>query len=369
MGKVATGSRIDFASVLDRTDLRSRISSELGQPDRSGRWRCPFHDDHNPSLGLIAEGRRFKCWACGAAGDALDWIVRREGISVVEAARKLDPTSPAIRQPSRPSVKPVPPLKLARICGWHDAGWQAAAEDLVVNAEQLLWNKEGRPAFDWLKRRGLADHIISFFRLGFVLEWVQTDPVEVLADKQGKRGIKAPRGITFPWVGPNSAYSGPVEPTPRWAGINVRKLMPNVADAWVGPDKCMAVVGSERGYSYPHCDLASGVPCLITEGEIDALLAFQEIGHLVNVVTAGGAKTQPQRELLSELAGCPYWLIATDHDDAGDEASAEWRARNPAKSRRLQLPHGKDIGEFVQDGGNLREWLLSELDRLGLNLD
>ena len=32
--------------------------------------RCPFHDDRNPSLGLIANGKRFRCWACGATGAA-----------------------------------------------------------------------------------------------------------------------------------------------------------------------------------------------------------------------------------------------------------------------------------------------------------
>ena len=56
-------------------------------------------------------------------------------------------------------------------------------------------------------------------------------------------------------------------------------------------------------------------------------------------------------------------------DDAGDGAAdAIWRPLAADKCRRLLIPHGKDIGEFVQAGGDPVGLLRSEAARLGITL-
>src|SRR4051794_25192888 len=85
---------IDLRAVAERADLRSIVEAALGAPLlRGGQsyWSCPFHDDSHPSLYLWAGGRRWRCWPCKAGGDALDFLARREGIAVPEAARRIDP--------------------------------------------------------------------------------------------------------------------------------------------------------------------------------------------------------------------------------------------------------------------------------------
>jgi DNA primase len=44
--------------------------------DRSGRlwWVCPFHDDRNPSLCVTPGHRSYRCFGCGAHGDAIDFV-------------------------------------------------------------------------------------------------------------------------------------------------------------------------------------------------------------------------------------------------------------------------------------------------------
>jgi len=72
------------AAALDRVDLQKLICQDLGPADRYGKWRCPFHDDRHPSLSVHAseDGReRYRCWACGARGDAVDWLVRYRRMS------------------------------------------------------------------------------------------------------------------------------------------------------------------------------------------------------------------------------------------------------------------------------------------------
>jgi hypothetical protein len=58
-----------------------------------GEWksaRCPFHNDHRPSLRLRLDSGGFRCMACGAhGGDVLAFHMRRHGLRFIEAARAL----------------------------------------------------------------------------------------------------------------------------------------------------------------------------------------------------------------------------------------------------------------------------------------
>lgn len=71
----------------------SRVAQDFGWPLQSrGKrlWtRCQFHDDRTPSL-MFDEAGRWHCYACGAGGDAVDFVARVRGISLMEALRCLD---------------------------------------------------------------------------------------------------------------------------------------------------------------------------------------------------------------------------------------------------------------------------------------
>ena len=52
----------------------------------SGMARCPFHDDHTPSLKL---DKRYYCFGCHATGDAIDFVSTYLQLSPLEAAKRL----------------------------------------------------------------------------------------------------------------------------------------------------------------------------------------------------------------------------------------------------------------------------------------
>jgi DNA primase len=59
---------------------------------RSGRGfsgLCPFHDDTNPSLVVFPRSGRFRCFACGVEGGAVDFLTRYQGLSRGEALSHL----------------------------------------------------------------------------------------------------------------------------------------------------------------------------------------------------------------------------------------------------------------------------------------
>jgi DNA primase len=357
-------SQIDFAAVVGQADLGAVLEADLGAPKVIGgrkSWHCPFHHDQNPSFYLWDDGRRWRCWPCGLEGNVIDYITRRESISSYEAAKRLDPK---LGQAAINSPRPTPPKAVKPTPKWQIPEWQEAVQRIVDDARMSLWSREGRPAREWLRARGLADHTIGRFSLGFNPQRFFTPPLECLNDKDSSH-ISVARGIVIPWPAPSQKAS---ECASHWAGANVRRLKPDVWEPVEEP-RYIGFNGSERGHLFPHpelLDCQGTLPALIVESELDGLLAWQEAGWIVHVGATGGAAQPPLPSALAFLARCPWWLLATDRDKAGDEAAWTWRERNPAKTKRILPPHGKDLTEFVQNGGNVREWLASDFRRVGI---
>ena len=85
--------------------------------NQSGMVRCPFHEDHNPSMKV---DDRFYCFGCHASGDVIDFTARLFGISLKDAAKKLsedfgiDPRPPA--QSDIPNCYAEPPRDREQLC-------------------------------------------------------------------------------------------------------------------------------------------------------------------------------------------------------------------------------------------------------------
>ena len=50
---------------------------------------CPFHDDHSPSMSVSPEKNIFKCFSCGASGNAITFLMDYLGIEFKEALKML----------------------------------------------------------------------------------------------------------------------------------------------------------------------------------------------------------------------------------------------------------------------------------------
>ncbi|MCR5295013.1 MAG: DNA primase [Lachnospiraceae bacterium] len=62
-------------------------ATRYGLPvNRSGMCRCPFHDDHVPSMKV---DRRYHCFGCGADGDVISLTAKLFHINNYEAAKKI----------------------------------------------------------------------------------------------------------------------------------------------------------------------------------------------------------------------------------------------------------------------------------------
>lgn len=76
-----------FQEMKERVAAR-QVAERYGlKVSRNGMARCPFHNDKHPSMKI---DRNYYCFACGAKGDAVNYVAILFGLSQFEAAKKIN---------------------------------------------------------------------------------------------------------------------------------------------------------------------------------------------------------------------------------------------------------------------------------------
>lgn len=80
---------IDTAGLLSSINLPGLIASHVRLRRSGHRWFgiCPFHAEKTGSL--MVEPDHFHCFGCDAHGDAIDWVMRSERLSFLDACARL----------------------------------------------------------------------------------------------------------------------------------------------------------------------------------------------------------------------------------------------------------------------------------------
>lgn len=79
---------LNFRTIRERVTAQDAAKLYGAEFDCRGWALCPFHGDTHPSISF--KNGRFRCWSCGASGDALDYTARLFDLDSVQAAHKLD---------------------------------------------------------------------------------------------------------------------------------------------------------------------------------------------------------------------------------------------------------------------------------------
>jgi len=75
-----------FNEVKEHLTARQAVEYYGLKVRRNGTACCPFHNDKHPSMKI---DKNYHCFACGAGGDAIDYVSRMFGLSQYDAALKL----------------------------------------------------------------------------------------------------------------------------------------------------------------------------------------------------------------------------------------------------------------------------------------
>jgi len=84
-------SREVIESVKSRIDIVELISEyiSLQKIGKNFRALCPFHNEKTPSFYVNSEKGLYHCFGCGASGDVIKFVQEIEGVSFIDALRKL----------------------------------------------------------------------------------------------------------------------------------------------------------------------------------------------------------------------------------------------------------------------------------------
>jgi DNA primase len=351
MHKAASSTDL-VAQVKARLDLAEHvIIPDIGAPQHQGHrlaWRCPFHEDHHPSLFLNPDQQSYRCFGCGARGDALTWVMARNRWTFREALAYLAnlvgvPMTAGAARPVQTRGRTPRPTPPAPSVVPSDATWQARARLILERAQAVLWSDAGSVGRAYLRARGLQESTLRAWGLG----WCPRDVFE--APEQwgltGKR-IYVPRGVVIPHCIGDEV----------WA-LKVRRFVgdvPATADnggKYGGPrGGQVALYGAEK--------LQGQRTLFIVEAELDAQLLWQVAGDLVDVVALAGAGRMLPGQLLARLL--PYRRIyaALDADKAGTLNATRFAALS-ARVTPVRVPEGNDVTEYHQAGGDVRAWVMA----------
>lgn len=137
------------AQVSLRTEVSKTVQYRNGHGGKA-TCKCPFHDDTSPSMSLNFEKSYFRCWACGARGSVIDWVMLREGFGLYEAVDYLAEQYGVVKD--------------------SDPLWEARRAVVLRNrqkakdAHEALATKQG--PLEYLRSRHILEDTIQTYQLG-----------------------------------------------------------------------------------------------------------------------------------------------------------------------------------------------------------
>lgn len=169
MAGIDANALAEIKARIDLADLISEYGVDLRRAGSSVKACCPFHKEKTPSFIINVDRGFYKCFGCGESGDAITFVQKMEGITFVEAVRKLaERAGVKIEERFDPQAK-----ARARL-------YQINQELAAFYRRCLEQTAEAQEARDYLKGRDLWGEPAERFGIGYapnirgaLLEWAK----------------------------------------------------------------------------------------------------------------------------------------------------------------------------------------------------
>src|SRR6201995_783490 len=323
---------------------------------RKGRvmWGCcPFHAEKSPSFKVENERHAYKCFGCGAGGDAFKWLIETEGLSFPEAVEKLAAEAGV----ELPKWSPEDEAREQKRKSLYDIVELAAK----FYEEQLL-GAGGREAREYLKGRGLDGAAARQFRLGYSPSGngliAHLTGHNVTQDDMIAAGLARPADDGRPMRDffYNRVMFAITDGRGRAIAFGARALEADAKPKYINSGENALFSKGHNLYNFAGARAAAikTGTIILAEGYTD-VIALVRAGFAHSVAPLGTALTEDQLHLLWRTA--PEPILAFDGDTAGLKAAH--RAAHlalphlkPGHSLRFAfLPTGEDPDSFIAHNG------------------
>lgn len=319
---------------------------------------CPFHHENSPSFSVSPEKGFYKCFGCGAVGDAINFVQQIEGTSFVEAITYL-------AQKYGIAVESDADLEQPYDLKTHN---QKESIHILLNLARdyysnLLWThpEAAKEALPYLDRRVIQQVIAKKFQLGYSLnswdgfykfavgEGISLDLLVAagLVVKSDNKTYDRFRGrIMFPI---HNATGQVVAFGARHIALSVATDSPKYINS---PETIVYHKGALLyGLSFAKQRIKQENNCYLVEGYTD-VLAFHMAGLEHVVASAGTSLTEEQINYLRRFTA--KVTIVFDGDQAGIQAALRGIDGLLAKGFEVKvvlLPSGEDPDSYARKVG------------------
>ena len=302
---------------------------ELKKSGSNYKGLCPFHDEKTPSFVVSPAKQLYKCFGCGAGGDAIKFIMEYEKLNYPEAVEKI--------------------ANLYNFTLQYTKNKQSNNQEKRVLEAILKWYRanleHNSDALNYLQNRGIWLESIERFSLGFApssketLKFLQRTMVSmqkakeigVLGEDNNNYYARFIDRIIFPIYSPSGML----------VGFGGRTLKNHPAKYINSPQtKFFNKSRLLYGYNFAKEHIYRKKRLIIVEGYIDVIMLHQA-GFNTAVATLGTSLTNEHLPLLKK--GEPEIIIAYDGDNAGVDAAM--------KAATLLSSHNFEGGVVIFDNG------------------
>jgi DNA primase catalytic core len=317
---------------------------------------CPFHDDHEPSFIVTPAKNLWNCLgACGAGGDNLQLVMKKEGVSFRHAVEILQRKLGVV--PDAAILKTHVGTQRAILVEPSDELTDAALLAYVVEFYHQTFCNDPK-AMQYLQKRGcFHPEAVKTFKLGYANRTLgyrvpeQTVAGKKLRAQLQRVGIYRDSGhehLSGCVVFPVFDAQGCEPHGPRVAELYGRRLFVQSSLQTSAP-KHLYLPGPHAGV-WNGQSLAGHREWLLCESLIDALSLWCHGFRQVTASYGVHGFTPDHWALLRELKPDRV-TICYDNDDAGNAAAnelAQQLAPCGVKVWRLELPPHSDVNDFVR---------------------
>ncbi|MDR0408348.1 MAG: DNA primase [Campylobacteraceae bacterium] len=318
-------------TLKQRIDIVDVVGSylELKRSGANFKAICPFHNDTTPSLHVSPSKQIYHCFACGAGGDAIKFVMEYEKLTYPEAIERVAVISNFTLSYISNDAQKKPDKKLL--------------EQLNLFFTQNL--DKNPEAVSYLNQRGIGQSSIEKFEIGYAPHSYTTlnflkqrfftskETIEagvVGISENGSEYARFIERITFPIHSQNGKIVG-------FGG----RTITNHPSKYVNSPQSKIFNKSRLlyGYHLARESIIKNKKIIICEGYLDVVMLHQA-GFNEAVATLGTALTNEHLPLITRNE--PKVILSYDGDNAGVEAAF--------KAAKLLSAHNVEGGVVLFSG-------------------
>ncbi len=357
-----------------RNDVESVIGSyvSLKRAGSNLKGLCPFHSEKTPSFTVYPQDNSFYCFGCGAGGDVITFIKKRENLDYPDAIEFLA---------NRAGITIVHDEKQ----GYSSAPKFDRAKMLRMNVDaakyfhqRLFDNTPGaRAALDYfVNKRGLSPAIIKHFGLGYA-----PDSFDVFSKFMLSRGYTYDELVAGFLCGRSEKgnYYDAFRNRVMFPIIDVSgnviafggRVLDDSKPKYKNSSDTPVFKKSRNLFALNFARLTGSETLILCEGYMD-VIAMHAAGFTNAVATLGTAITSEQARMMSRYT--KKVIISYDADEAGQKAAL--RAIKLLSDvgldvTILKVPGAKDPDEYIKANGadKFRALLVGSKTRFDYSMD